>query len=60
MEETNLQLDEEVELREESGRIVIEPVRKKVYELDELLKGISSDNSHELRDFGPPAGNEVW
>ncbi len=60
LEATHLQLDEVVELREEKGRIVIEPVQKKTYRLEALLKGITSKNLHKVIDFGPPVGKEVW
>ena len=60
MEAMNLDLDEVVEVREEKGRIVIEPVRQKTYALDDLLKGINAKNLHEAVDFGPPQGKEVW
>jgi antitoxin MazE len=53
-------LDEAVDVREEAGRIVIEPVRQKKYDLDDLLKGITRKNLHEGVDFGPPSGKEVW
>ncbi|HLA12380.1 MAG TPA: AbrB/MazE/SpoVT family DNA-binding domain-containing protein [Pyrinomonadaceae bacterium] len=42
MQATNLDLDELVDVREEAWRIVIEPVRKKTYELRKLLKGITT------------------
>jgi antitoxin MazE len=60
MQATRLDLDEAVDVREEAGRIVIEPVRKKTYELGKLLKGINSKNQHEAIDFGPAMGKEVW
>jgi antitoxin MazE len=60
MEATHLHLDEVVDVREEKGRIVIEPVRKKTYKLEDLLKGITSKNLHEEVDFGSPEGKEVW
>lgn len=60
MQATRLNLDEAVDVREEAGRIVIEPVRKKTYDLGELLKGITSKNQHEAIDLGPPMGKEVW
>jgi antitoxin MazE len=60
MEATHIHLDDDVEVREEKGRIVIEPVRKKTYKLEDLLKGINSKNLHEIIDFGPPVGKEVW
>lgn len=60
MQATRLDLDEAVDVREEAGRIVIEPVRQKSYDLDKLLKGITPKNQHEAVDFGPPMGKEVW
>jgi antitoxin MazE len=44
----------------EDGRIVIEPIRAKTFDLDSLLKGISPDNTHDAVDFGSPEGLEVW
>ena len=60
MQAMHLDLDEVVDVREEEGRIVIEPVHQKVYDLGELLRGITSKNRHDAVDFGPPAGKEVW
>ena len=60
MEAMHLNLDEVVEVREEKGRIVIEPLRPKTYVLHDLLKGITSKNRHEAVDCGPPEGKEVW
>lgn len=59
MQATHLELDEVVYVREEAGRIVIEPVRQKAYELAKLLKGITSKNRHEGVDFGHVMGKEV-
>jgi len=39
---------------------VIEPVRQKAYDLDDLLRGITSKNRHKAVDFGPVAGKEAW
>ena len=55
-----LDLDELVDVREEAGRIVIEPVRQKSYNLNALLKGITAKNRHNAADFGTPLGKEVW
>ena len=60
MQATRLDLDEVVDVREEAGRIVIEPVRQKTYDLDKLLKGITSKNQHDAVDFGPAVGKEAW
>ena len=60
MEAIPLELDEPVDVREEAGRIVIEPVRQKTYDINTLIKGITRANLHEAVDFGPPVGKEVW
>ncbi|HEY7856214.1 MAG TPA: AbrB/MazE/SpoVT family DNA-binding domain-containing protein [Terriglobales bacterium] len=60
MEAMHLDLDQEVQVREEKGRIVIEPVRQKTYVLDDLVKGITAKSLHGTMDFGPPQGKEVW
>jgi hypothetical protein len=39
MEAISLKLDEPVEVREEAGRILIEPIRPKAYNLNDLIKG---------------------
>ena len=60
MQATSLALDEVVDVREEAGRIVIEPVRQRTYDLRKLAKGITAKNQHEAADFGPALGKEVW
>ena len=57
---TQLELDEVVEVREDRGRIVIERVRPRRYDLSELLKGITNKNQHRSIDFGPAVGGEIW
>jgi antitoxin MazE len=59
MEAAQLSLDETVDVREEGGRIVIEPVRPKGYDLAQLLAGITPANLHAEVDFGAPAGKEA-
>ena len=59
MQSASLGLYDVVDVREEAGRIVIEPVREKTYDLAELLKGITSKNQHAAFDFGPPMGKEA-
>jgi antitoxin MazE len=60
MQAIQLQLDEVVEVREDRGRIVIERVRPRKYELSELVKGITKKNQHGPIDFGPAVGGEIW
>jgi len=51
LESLHLAIDEAVDVREEAGRIVIEPLGKRTYALDDLLKGITARNIHEGVDF---------
>lgn len=55
----NVALDQRVDVREDGGRIVIEPVRKKRYSIEELVAGITPDNMHAPVDLGRPVGREV-
>lgn len=59
MEAADLTLDQIVEMREKDGCIVIEPIRRSGYDLDEMLAGITPENLHEEVDFGEPQGKEA-
>jgi antitoxin MazE len=59
MAAARLRLDQEVEVREEQGRIVIDPVRPAEYTLAALIAGITDENRHDEIDFGSPVGKEV-
>jgi antitoxin MazE len=60
MAAAHVELEQAVQVREEQGRIVIEPVRRKAYKLDKLLGGITAKNQHKPIDTGAPVGKEVW
>ena len=60
MAAAHLNLDQPVNVSEEQGRIVIEPIRRKQYKLEELLGGITSKNQHSPVDTGAPVGKEIW
>ncbi|MDX8378694.1 MAG: AbrB/MazE/SpoVT family DNA-binding domain-containing protein [Gallionella sp.] len=60
MAAAHVALDQHVEVREEEGRIVIEPVRNQKYKLAELLGGITDTNQHQIIDSGTPIGREAW
>jgi len=59
LQAAHLDLDEPVDVREESGRIIIEPVRRKEYDLAELVEGITRENVHTEVSFDGPFGKEV-
>ena len=58
--EAGMELDQPVEVREERGRIVIEPARQGRLTLRELLKNIHPENLHEPVETGEPLGREIW
>ena len=60
MQAAHLDLDEPVNVREESGRIVSEPVRRKEYDLAALVMRITRRNLHDEVDFGAANGKEAW
>jgi antitoxin MazE len=60
MEAASLDLDQTVDIREEGGRIVIEPIKTDPYKLDALLDQMDPETFPEEADFGPPHGRERW
>ena len=60
MEAAHLNLDQPVDVKEENGRIMIEPERSKVFSLKALLNQITSGDLHHAIDTGSVVGREVW
>lgn len=60
MAAAHLRLGQTVEVREEDGRVVIEPVAAPVFDLDDLLAGMDPATFPDTIDFGPPVGEEIW
>jgi len=56
----NLQADGEVEISIEEDRLIISPVKKPKYTLDELLTQITPESLQDEIDFGEPLGKEMW
>ena len=59
LKEAGYQLEQKVELIVSKGRIIIQPSQKIEYDLDSLVDGINTKNSHNETDFGSPVGNEL-
>jgi antitoxin MazE len=59
MEAVHLGLNDPIDIREEGGRIVIEPIRANECDLAQLLAGITAENLHAEVDFGAPSGKEL-
>lgn len=60
MAAASLHVDQVVDIREDNGRIVIEPVTAPVFDLDALLDTMTPETFPDEADFGAPVGNEVW
>lgn len=60
MAATALSIDQEVEMHERDGCIVIEPVCAPSYDLDTLIASITPDNVPDEIDFGKSVGAERW
>jgi antitoxin MazE len=60
LEAAHVRLDQPVDVREEDGRIVIEPVRPARYDINVLVSCITDDNRHDAVDLGKPVGGEIW
>ena len=60
LEAAQVRLDQPDDVREEGGRIIIEPLRLARYDLDALVVGITDENRHDPVDTGGPVGGEIW
>jgi antitoxin MazE len=56
----HLDQDSPVEIVQEQGRIIITPIKKAVFTLEELLDQIRPENIHSEVETGDALGNEVW
>ena len=59
-DETGLKPNSQVDVRVEKGTLIVEPVAKPVYQLNDLLAQITPDNLHSEIDTGDAVGNETW
>jgi|KBSMisStandDraft_5_1062788.scaffolds.fasta_scaffold156589_2 antitoxin MazE len=60
MAAASLKIDQPVNVREEDGRIVIEPIRAPVLDLAAMIARMTPETFHDEVDFGAPVGDEAW
>ncbi|WP_407050186.1 AbrB/MazE/SpoVT family DNA-binding domain-containing protein [Methyloraptor flagellatus] len=60
LEAANLSIDQTVDIREENGRVVIEPVADPAVDLDALVDAITEENRHDEVSTGASVGAEAW
>lgn len=58
--DTKLENDSMVEISVIEGQIIVKPLFKPEWTLEELLAGINQENIHNEIDTGNATGNEVW
>ncbi len=59
-EDTELSPGSAVNMAHHDGQIVIVPVRRQRYVLNDLLKRVTSRNRHTEIETGSAVGQEVW
>lgn len=55
-----VKVDSVVDLSVDGDKIVIRPVRRVRYDLDELLRDVTPENLHGEVDIDGPVGREIW
>ena len=60
MKSAKLNVDQEVTIHIQRGKIVIEPSAQSEFVLDDLIAQINKKNLHAEVDCGSPVGREVW
>jgi antitoxin MazE len=50
----------EIDLSLVNGNVVLRPVARPSYRLDDLLAGSTEQNIHAEIDTGSPVGREIW
>ena len=58
--EANIEQGINVEVRLVEGSIVITPIKKIEYKLEDLLAKVTSENIHEEVNTGEAKGKEAW
>jgi antitoxin MazE len=58
--ETQLENDSMVDISVVEGQIIVKPLVKADWTLEELLAGINKENIYNEIDTGNATGNEIW
>ncbi|VEP12093.1 antitoxin of the ChpA-ChpR toxin-antitoxin system [Hyella patelloides LEGE 07179] len=59
-EQVRLQEGDEIEISTAEERLIITPLKRKKYTLEELLEGMGEENLHSEIDWGESMGREQW
>lgn len=58
MAASKISINQTVDVREDGGRTIIEPLSVQAYDLDQLLDQMDPASFHDDLDFGLPIGGE--
>jgi antitoxin MazE len=58
--EAHLAQEAVVELAVAKGKLIIAPIKRRKYKLEELVSRITDENIHNEDIWGPAVGREVW
>jgi antitoxin MazE len=58
--QTRIRKGSPVNLTLEHGRVIIKPLKRRKYGLQELVSKITPRNRHSEMDWGGPQGKEIW
>lgn len=58
--DAKLENDSLVEISVSDGQIIVKPVLKPEWTLEELLAGVNDENIHGEVETGLATGNEIW
>jgi antitoxin MazE len=58
--EAGFEKESSVDISLEKGKLVVTPVTKPEYSLEQLLDAVTPENLHPEIETGPAAGNERW
>ncbi len=59
-EQAGVEAGSEVDLSVKNGELIIRPRRLPRYDLEDLLHGITAENTHAEVETGDRVGREVW
>ena len=59
-QQTKVKKGSRVSLTLKNGRVIIEPIKRRKYTLQELVAKITPKNRHPEADWGAPQGKEIW
>lgn len=60
VKEAQIAYGSSVDLYMDEGKIVIAPLPKPTYRLEDMLEEVTEDNLHSEVDTGPAVGKEKW